>query len=54
MKISFEDLAESGPVIQFLFGSNFPDGLTPEEMENHEMPWVRRAYERWKEAHENG
>lgn len=53
-KITFEDLAASGPVIQFLFGANYPGGLTPEEMEGHELPWVRRAYARWKEGHVNG
>lgn len=53
-RIYSKDLAESGPAVQMLFEANFPDGLTPEEMEHHELGWVRRAFERWKEAHVNG
>jgi hypothetical protein len=53
-KITFEDLKASGPLIQYMFGSNFPDGLKPEVMKTHETPWVRRAYARWKEEQDDG
>ena len=49
--ITWEDLTDSGGLIQALFAANFPDGLTEYEMEHSEYGWVRRAYARWKEAH---
>ena len=53
-KIFFNDLEASGPVIMYLFGAQFPDGMTPEEMQHSALPWVRRAYERFREERENG
>jgi len=54
MIITWEDLAESGTIIQIFFGTSYPDGLTEEEMRDSPEGWVRRAYARWKEAHVNG
>lgn len=53
-KITWEDLTESGPVIQMLFAGAYPDGLTEEEMAASDRGWVRRAFDRWREARENG
>ena len=52
--ITWEDLSDSGVMIQTLFAAAFPDGLTEDEMANSEHGWVRRAYARWKEAHPDG
>lgn len=47
--ITWEDLASSGPIIQTIFKTMYPDGLTEEEMINSSEGWIQRAYSRWKE-----
>lgn len=46
--ITWEDLVNSGPIIQIIFKTMYPEGLTEEEMMNSSEGWIRRAYLAWK------
>ena len=48
---TWEDLSDSGKIIQLLFSVSYPNGLTESEMQNCDQNWVVRAYNRCKEAH---
>lgn len=53
-KITAADLEESGLVIQKLFETKYPEGLTLEEMqeEGRKYGWVNRALLRLQQAKE--